>query len=78
MYHTHSPDVKQNKHMILACLLSASFLLHCQDPLEWDAATHNLPGLPTPIKIKAKHVYTSSFTEPEQVVAINLEYIGIM
>lgn len=64
--------------MIPACLLSASFLLHCQDPREWDAATYNLQGLPTSIKIKTKHVYTSSFTEPEQVVAVNLEYIGIM
>lgn len=64
--------------MIPACLLSASFLLHSQDPLEWDAATHSLPGLPTSIKIKAKHVYTSSITEPEQAVLTNLEYISIM
>lgn len=64
--------------MIPACLLSASFLLHCYDPLEWDVATHNLPGLPTSIKIQTKHVYTSSITEPEQRVLINLEYVGIM
>lgn len=76
--HTHRPEVKQNKHTIPACLLSAIFLLHCYDPLEWDVATHNLPGLPTSIKIKTKRVYPSSLTEPEQVVVINLDYIGIM
>lgn len=78
LYHTHRPVVKQNKHMLPACLLSASFLLHCYDPLEWDAATHNLPGLHTSIKTKTTHVYTSSITEPEQAVLINLKYAGIM
>lgn len=78
MHHTNSPEGRQNKHTIPVCLLLATFLLHCEDPLEWDAATHNQEGLPTSIKIQTKHAYTRSMIEPQQAVFINLEYEGIM